>query len=306
MLTAGINGFGRFGLHLLKYYLDRFESCNYEICYINDDTLSIDQIYNIIVGDKFVKFKKYKVLKEEGHIVFKTPDGNQTNSFVITNTAPEHITWAGKVDLFFECSGKYSEKDKASIFIKDQTKHVIISQTSWDCDSTLIYGFNHEEFNKKHKIISYGSCTVNAFTPLANYIDKYFTIEDSDVNVVHNIQEYRLKNNYTLLRKFCTLEKSGVLLMPSLEGKFRVNYTVVPYDGVSMIDFRFAVSKKTDREDFLGHLKKELAGGSLKNLYGISENDEGPEEYSCTPYSSVFIESSIDVLNNNIHLLTKL
>ena len=69
-----------------------------------------------------------------------------------------------------------------------------------------------------------------------------------------------------------------------------------------MIDFRFAVSKKTDREDFLVSLKQELTSGSLKNLYGITENDEGPEAYSCTPYSSVFIESSINVLNNNIHL----
>ena len=41
---VGINGFGRFGLHLIKFYLDNFKSCNYEIKYINDDFLNIDQV----------------------------------------------------------------------------------------------------------------------------------------------------------------------------------------------------------------------------------------------------------------------
>ncbi len=31
---AGINGFGRFGLHLLKYWLDKADSSNFEIAYI--------------------------------------------------------------------------------------------------------------------------------------------------------------------------------------------------------------------------------------------------------------------------------
>ena len=39
---------------------------------------------------------------------------------------------------------------------------------------------------------------------------------ESDVNVIHNIQEYRLQDNYTLIRKFCTLEKSAPLLLQSL------------------------------------------------------------------------------------------
>ena len=40
---AGINGFGRFGLHLIKYWLDRHDESAFTISYINDDTLTIDQ-----------------------------------------------------------------------------------------------------------------------------------------------------------------------------------------------------------------------------------------------------------------------
>ena len=41
---AGINGFGRFGLHLLKYWLDRASSSNFSIGYINDDTINTGAI----------------------------------------------------------------------------------------------------------------------------------------------------------------------------------------------------------------------------------------------------------------------
>ena len=58
---AGINGFGRFGLHLLKYWLDRSEKSFFFIKYINDDFLTINQIIEILKKDKNVLFNKYKV-----------------------------------------------------------------------------------------------------------------------------------------------------------------------------------------------------------------------------------------------------
>ena len=41
-LTAGINGFGRFGLHLLKYWLDRADTTKFSVGFINDDTLTLN------------------------------------------------------------------------------------------------------------------------------------------------------------------------------------------------------------------------------------------------------------------------
>ena len=52
---AGINGFGRFGLHLLKYWLDRASSSNFNIGYINDDTITIDQALETLNNDNKVK-----------------------------------------------------------------------------------------------------------------------------------------------------------------------------------------------------------------------------------------------------------
>ena len=66
---------------------------------------------------------------------------------------------------------------------------VLISATSWDADKTLVFGYNHQEYSPELKIISYGSCTVNAYMPFANWIHDNYQIIDSDVNVIHNIQQ---------------------------------------------------------------------------------------------------------------------
>ena len=61
--STGINGFGRFGLHLIKYWIDRASEATYTIDYINDDYLTIDDAYKIITQDTAVVFNKYKVMK---------------------------------------------------------------------------------------------------------------------------------------------------------------------------------------------------------------------------------------------------
>ena len=221
----------------------------------------------IIENDKNVLFNKYKIKKIAKKICVLKPDGT-TYEIEYSNKDKDLIPWLGKPELFLECSGKNTAKKDCIKFLKNKTKTVIISATSWDAEKTLIYGFNHQEFKKKIKIISYGSCTVNAFIPLGSFMENNFGIIDADVNVVHNIQEYRLKDNITLNRKFCTLEKSGPQLLKSINKKnFKVNYTVVPYTGVSMIDFRFRLKKCPSINKLINTLEKETKDGDLKGLY---------------------------------------
>ena len=146
---VGINGFGRFGLHLLKYWLDRSEKSSYLIKYINDDFLTIDQSIEIIENDKNVLFNKYKIKKIAKKICVLKPDGT-TYEIEYSNKDKDLIPWLGKPELFLECSGKNTAKKDCIKFLKNKTKTVIISATSWDAEKTLIYGFNHQEFKKKN------------------------------------------------------------------------------------------------------------------------------------------------------------
>jgi glyceraldehyde 3-phosphate dehydrogenase len=123
------------------------------------------------------------------------------------------------------------------------------------------------------------------------------------VNVIHNIQEYRIRENNTLNRKFCTLEKSAKLMMDEInDDNFIVNYTVIPYTGVSSIDFRFKLNNEITYEEILIDLEEAINDGPLKGLYGIDEKDIGPEVHNCTTFSTVFIKEGIKFLNGNLYL----
>lgn len=305
-LITGINGFGRFGIHLLKYWLEREKNSNFTIDYINDENLNIDQILGIISNDKYCKFHKLKFFNEKNTIKIKLPYGKE---YVIefTNSKDNNITWLSKVDYLLECSGKNTDKKSYKKFLINKKIKILISATSWDCDQTIIYGFNHSKIKNKSRVLSYGSCTVNAYVPLADCLNKIFKILDSDVNVIHNIQNYKLKNYNTLTRKFCTLEKSGLNLLNFLNSKnFKVNYTIIPYDGVSIMDFRFSFKQKISYELFLKTLKKEIKNGSLQNMYNTVKIDTGPEVQKFTENSAVIIESSIEVKNNHIYFMSYL
>jgi len=299
---AGINGFGRFGIHLLKYWLDRSEESSFQIHFINDDSININEAINLILDDDSVVFNKYKIKVLDNYIRFQKPN-NVVFNILFTNDIKDEISWIGKPDIFFECSGKNTLKNDNIKFLKDKTEVVIISATSWDADSTVVYGFNHQKQKFNKKIISYGSCTVNAYVPLAYHLNKKYGIIDSDVNVIHNIQKYRLDNNNTLNRKFCTLQKSGINLLNFLNiNNFIVNYTVVPYTGVSIIDYRFRLKKRVAKIEFLEFLNHECLEGKFKGLYHVEEYDLGPEVHNCTTSSSVFISEGINILNDQLYL----
>lgn len=302
-ITTGINGFGRFGLHLLKYWLDRIDNANFLISYINDEYLSVEKALEIITTDKSVWFNDYKVSLAANNLIFVIPSGKE---FIIeyTNEKKRDIPWRGSPDIVLECSGRYTQhRSCCEYFIIGNTKLVIISATSQTADKTIIYGFNEKEFSKELSIISYGSCTVNAYVPLANFINNTFGIIDSDVHVIHNIQSYKLPEFNTLKRQACTLEKSGLRLLPFLnEQNFVVNYTIIPYDGVSIIEFRFRLKNAVSRDAIASEIENSCSDGVLKDLYSLVETDTGPEMHNCTRFSCVFVKNEIRLVGDNLYL----
>jgi len=302
-MRAGVNGFGRVGLHLLKYWLDRAGEANFEIAAINDEVLTLEQAFNIIQNDKYVKFNAYDVSKGHGALIINHSNGK--NYAIPYTTLPKNkIPWVGKVNIALECSGKYTTKLESDSYVTGKTKVAVVSATVWDADKTLVYGFNHEEYLPGMRVISYGSCTVNAYVALASYINDKYGVEDSDFSVIHNLPEYQLKNFNSLNRKFSTIQKSACSLLPFLsdEKNFAVMYTIVPYAGVSMLDFRFRVKRPISKGTLFTDLEQAITQGKLKGLYGISDTNNGPEEHKFTTHSAVIVKSTSKTVGNNIYL----
>ena len=305
LAIAGANGFGRFGLNLLKTWLEDKKPA-YKIRYWNDEKLSPKNMYKIIKSDPHVSFDGYKVLLDKNTLSITTPDGRE-EIVECTSGPAESARWIGKPDIFFECSGSRTAIAKSKPFLKGNTKIITISATSWDADGTFLFNYNHHEFKpEKHKIISYGSCTVNGYIPLAAFLHKKFGVLDSAVNIIHNIQQYRLPNYNTLDRRFCTLEKQGPAFLPFLrKNNFMVNYTVVPYSGASIMDMSFRLKKRVSREKLLRTIKNAIKkGGELYGLYTIIPKNSGPEPHVRSPYNAAIVENALHMRDKTAHLFT--
>lgn len=301
MLNAGINGFGRFGMHLLQYWVDNYSRAQFEITKINDDFLSLKDIEDIVRKDEHLTLKHCVEFDDNGLLVHI---GDRTKHITYTSNSIDEVPWLGEVDLFLECSGKHTEKDDWRTILKGNTKEVIVSATSWTADQILVYGYNHHTFDvKTDKVVSYGSCTVNAYIPLAKWVDDTWGIADSDVNVIHNVPVHHLKGFNTLERRSCTLEQVAPHLLSCInKDNFTVTYTLVPYAGVSMMDYRFRLTQATTTEAAQRLINKAVEEGGLKGLFGISPRDNGPEEHKFTQYSAVLIEPGIKVKGHDLYL----
>lgn len=306
-IRAGINGFGRFGLHLLNHYLDRAHQCGFRLDFIHDDGLTLDHALAILHDDRYVRIpERFSVSVEGARIHFAGSRG--VTSLTYTH-APvgEPIPWRGEPDYFLECSGRNIQASNCHPFLMGRTRLVVISATSWDAERTLIYGFNHAEALNGARVISYGSCTVNAFVPLGQYLHQAWGIRDCDVQVIHNVQAYRLGDpaTHTLVRRFCNLEKFAPMVLPFLHGdNFKVNYTVVPYGGVSLLDFRFRLARPPlGVEPILRGLEEACReGGALSGLYAVEADDRGPEAHVCSPFSTVFVRDKARLVGDNLYL----
>jgi len=300
-IVCGMNGFGRFGLHLLSNYLHFIGDANFELKYINDDMLSIDEAYKIISSDKYVRiYNDFKITVDGDFLVF---DGKHKIQY--SNSAADNIPWLGKPELFLECSGKYTNADLARNFKVRNTQQVLISATSYNADQTLVYGFNHGDYNSDSDVISYGSCTVNAFIPLTYRLNELLGVRSADVNVIHNLPEHHLldEEKNTLNRCKCTLSVMASNLLDCIsDNNFYVNYTLIPYSGVSIIDYRYSLKSINKLDEIFQMLENECNSGSLKGLYNILDGDCGPEEILNSRFSSVIIKENSKVVGDSLYL----
>lgn len=306
-VICGINGFGRFGLHLLSYYLDSMAKSTFEVKFINDDMLSIDHALAIIKNDPYVRiYENFKIDSDGEFLIF-----NDTVKIKYTNQQADNVDWLGSPDIFLECSGKYTDAERARTLKTGNTKKVLISATSMNSDQMLVYGFNHLDYNSDSDVISYGSCTVNAFVQLTNCLDKLFKVSSSDVNVIHNVPEYQLHNGsietpglarVPIKRKSCTLSQVAPQLLPCVtDENFNVNYTLIPYTGVSIIDYRYEFMQAPS-EDIWDVLGGECLNGELQGLYAIQAHDTGPEPHQNSKFSSIIIKENSFLRGNNLYL----
>ena len=76
------------------------------------------------------------------------------------------IPWGKhRADYVVECTGNYTEKERAAVHLKGGAKKVIITGFSKDAPM-FVMGVNERDYKPEHNVVAMASCTTNCLTPL--------------------------------------------------------------------------------------------------------------------------------------------
>lgn len=213
---------------------------------------------------------------------------------------PAKIDWSSLgVDMVLECSGKFNSREQASAHLNGGARRVLISAPAPDAEATIVYGVNHGNLTKDHKIVSVGSCTTNALAPLAKVLHETVGIESGFMTTIHSYtgDQNLVDGSHKDLRRARAAALSMIptstgaaktlgLVLPELNGKLDGISIRVPTPNVSLVDLTFQASRDTTKDE-INHALKAAAAGPLNGVLTVSTEKLVSIDYQHAPESSI-------------------
>lgn len=176
-VRVAINGFGRIGRLV---YRQIFNIEGIDVVAINDLT-SPNVLAHLLKYDSAQGRFNAEVTATDNSIVV---NGHEVKIYAQKN--PADIPWgAHKVDVVLECTGFFTDKDKAAAHLTAGAKRVVISAPATGDLKTIVFNVNHQILDGTETIISCASCTTNCLAPMAQVLDEKFGIVAGLMTTVH-------------------------------------------------------------------------------------------------------------------------
>jgi glyceraldehyde 3-phosphate dehydrogenase len=295
MARIAINGFGRIGRCIVRAAVERGEK-DLEFVTINDltDTKTLAHLlkYDSVHGP----FRGEVKATETGIVV------NGKEIKVTAVKSPSELKHADNgIDLVMECTGLFTDREKAKLHLEGGGKRVVISAPAKNPDITVAYGINHEKIDKaNHKILSNASCTTNCLTPVAKVLLENFGIKRGLMTTIHsytndqNLLDLPHKDlrraraaALSMIPSSTGAAKAVAEVIPELKGKLNGTAVRVPTPNVSLVDLTFESERPMTVETINAAFKK-AAEGNLKGVLQYSEEPTVSVDYNHNPHSSIF------------------
>ncbi len=295
-VRVAINGFGRIGRLVLRAIMESGRT-DIEVVGLNDlgpvetnaHLLRFDTVHGKFPGE---------VKTKEGAI-----DAGRGWMKVTAERDPAKLPWAElKVDVALECTGIFTDKEKAAAHLKAGAKRVLISAPATNADLTVVYGVNHTKLERGHTIVSNASCTTNCLAPVAHVMHKAIGIEHGFMTTIHSytgdqpVLDTLHKDLYraraaalSMIPTTTGAAKAVGLVLPELAGKLDGTSIRVPTPNVSLIDFKFVAKNPTTVKAVN---EAAIAAASHNSpLHGILAVNDQPlvsTDFNHNPASSTF------------------
>src|SRR6187431_1858578 len=291
-IKVGINGFGRIGRNIMRAAMG---DSGIDIVAVNDLT-NADTLAHLLKYDSILGNLKASISASGDKITV-----NKDEFQVLSIKDPAQLPWKSLgVDVVFESTGIFTDRDGAAKHLAAGAKKVIITAPAKGPDITIVLGVNDDKYDPaKHQIISNASCTTNCLAPLAKVIHERFGIRKGWMTTIHSYTNDQ--NLLDLPHKDLRRARAAALSMiptttgaalavgevlPELKGRLDGFAMRVPTPNVSVVDLNALVEKKTTAEEVNAALR-EAANGPLKGLLAYSEAELVSIDFKGNPHSSI-------------------
>lgn len=275
-VKIGINGFGRIGRKIARLALSNDAI---DIVGIND-LGSIETLAHLLKYDSVHGIAPEDVRVEGGNTLI----AGRHKIRITAEKDPAAIQWAAMgAEVVHECTGAFTDKEKAALHMKGGAKRVIISAPAKGQDATICMGVNQTSYDpSKHFVISNASCTTNCLAPLVKVLDDSFGVIRGTMLTVHSYtNDQRILD---LPHKDLRRARAAALSMiptttgaakavgeviPHLKGKLDGFSVRVPTPNVSLVDFTGEL-KATATKEQINAAFEAASKGAMKGILGYS------------------------------------
>ena len=306
-VKVAINGFGRIGrLAFRQIY--------------NMDGIEVVAINDLTKPNVLAHLLKYDTAQGRfGQDVKHTDDSIVVNGHAIKIYAqkdPAQIPWGQHdVDVVLECTGFFTDKEKAEGHIKAGAKRVVISAPATGEMKTVVFNVNHDILDGSETVISCASCTTNCLAPMAKVLNDSYGIVTGLMTTVHaytndqntldaphpkgDLRRARAAAENIVPNSTGAAKAIG-LVLPELKGKLDGGAQRVPTVTGSLTELVTILRKKTSVEEVNAAMK-----AAANESFGYNEDEIVSSDIIGINFGSLFDATQTKVITAGDQQLVK-
>ncbi len=299
-VKVAINGFGRIGRLVFRQIYDMK---GIDVVAINDLTSPAVLAHLLKYDTAQGRFNK-EVSPGDGSIIV---EGESIK--IYAQKDPAQIPWKDHgVDVVLECTGFFTDKDKAAAHLTAGARKVVISAPATGDLKTIVFNVNHEILDGSETIISCASCTTNCLAPMAKVLDDSYGIVNGMMTTVHaytndqslqdaphpkgDLRRARAAAQNIVPNSTGAAKAIG-LVLPNLKGKLDGSAQRVPVLTGSLTEVTAILNKKVSGVDEINAAMKAASNES----FGYTEDQIVSSDVVGMSFGSLFDATQTKVQN---------
>ena len=303
-VKVAINGFGRIGRNVLRAIIESGRT-DIEVVAINDLGPVTTNAHLLKYDSVHGRFPATVTTTDTAIDVGRGPIA------VTAIRNPAELPW-GHVDIVLECTGIFTDREKAAIHLENGASRVLVSAPSKGADKTIVYGVNDDVLTKDDIIVSNASCTTNCLSPVAKVLNETVGIKRGFMTTIHSYTgdqptlDTMHKDLYraraaamSMIPTSTGAAKAVGLVLPELNGKLDGVAVRVPTPNVSVVDLTFEALRETTADE-INAAVRQAAAGPMAGILGVTDEPLVSMDFNHDSHSSIFATDQTKVMDGTM------